>query len=335
MISDTSLKLAHEIEKITRVFPVIFISILLIVSGILLTIFIFQMLKNCFQYSELTNLKRKVNKKEAQENFAKFFYLSLILFFAACATLLYGLQQIQPNNPNKNCTTDDVDFIGFNYVYFGLSHICIDTMISSISLFTIFLQKTYSKQKDFNMLKALLPALLFIKLPFLVLMGAIQYPFMWLDGIVILLIYLDFTFLIKSEMCLYKLINENLKQSKDLTPTKLWKEKKSKNLKIFLLFFAGIPFLFLILPLNWMETYLEIVEKDCIGQYLLFWIYAPQSTLKYSIKVLSIAANLLFIPLLILIFSYLVITLQFLWKSLFGYCQERRGADELEEKLLN
>ncbi|KAI6661563.1 hypothetical protein LOD99_13436 [Oopsacas minuta] len=318
-----------EITGYTRLIPILFTFLLIIPSTIWTTILIIKLFRACSHHNR-DWLSRNIRQNKISYNLAKLSLLLITLIFGTLAALFNSGQQYIHVNDHDNCSIDPENaFIETEHLCDGLSHLCLLLMFSFANATTIFFHRIYSGLRDFRLVKVLIILNLF-KIVIFLIVSLSACTFIWVEILVIILIIIEYFWLILNERKLYRIIKAKLKQSSTIRDQIKWEEKRIFNLKLFATLLFGLFFLLVSLPLNLAELFIDYFTDACACQPL---FQKSNSTEQIAI-ILDITINILYTPLVIMTVVHLGLTIVGLLGNMVTYCREVRGNTELSQALI-
>ena len=327
------------VKETTDKFSIVFLSLVITLSSIWLPLLIGKLI---FVYYNrkvhvgwLSQLTRINEIKQIALLFA-------ILIFGTLTLLFHTAQEFElyPTQIENNCSEN---FIELKHLYDGLSNLCILMTISFVNIITIFFQKLYSKSKDLRLVRILVIINIIIKLPFLLIIGLFETSYIWVEMFVIACIFIEYIWLIRSEIILYRNIKDNLHDlvNSSLKSQTNWQEKKSINRKLFISFFIGFSFFLVSLPINWLRIYIDVAIISCPDDYDLplqnHLVKLGVDGTDQILSVLSIIINILYIPLILMVVWSICLTTYWLLTKLMKLLlntKNMRESSHLTEHLI-
>ena len=332
--SETLKDLTNNAKYIPSLVTVLFI--------ILSTVWITLLLgKLCIAYlqpeAEFVWLSRKIQNMKINYILAKLILILITLFFASLSAVFQTAQQfikIHKQNNSDDCPNND--FIELAHLCDGLSQLCLLIMFSFLNIIAIFHQKVFSSSQDFRLVKLLIFVTLTFKIIVILPLNFIADTFIWIRAFTIIFIYLEYIWLAVNARKLYRIIKAKIRKLEDLG-TRFeqieWEEKRLANLWVYSLLLFGSSCLLVVLPLNWAQIFLDSITSYCIDLEVIA-TRSPTPQLSQASEILNITENLLYIPLLLMVIVYFVLTGFLLVNYLKRYCRRVRENTGLKEALL-
>ena len=253
-----------------------------------------------------------------------------ILTFATFSAMFHTAQEF--NLLPANFTNCSEGYSENTHIYSGLSHVCILMSISFINVTTMFFQNLYSKVKDTRLVKFLIVSNILLKLPLLLTIVSL-FDNIWVQLFVIIWIYMEYVWLIRSEILLYQTIKVNIYdlENSSVKVQKHFQEKKSNNAMVYTSLFIGCSFLLISLPINWVNIYIEVATRCPDKGFPLEAFLSGLHTHNIP-KILRLTVDILNIPLILMEFALICLTIFWMIKKLVKQIQEER---KRRDSLLN